>query len=196
MRDDPALWDRLAALFRYPGPDYAGAVRACAAAATAVDPAAAGELTAFLGRVQPLAAEALEERFAAGFDLNPACALEIGWHLYGENYERGAFLVRMRERLAQAGVPESQELPDHLTLLLALLPRLPATESAELARGWLLPALGKIRAGLRGEAALFAPLLDATTRLVERWVEAPTSRPAPPVGEGRKGDGDPGTVRE
>jgi len=35
------------------------------------------------------------------FDINPACALEVGWHLFGEDYMRGQFLVRMREELSK-----------------------------------------------------------------------------------------------
>ena len=39
----------------------------------------------------------LEEVFTQTFDINPLSALEVGWHLFGEEYARGMFLVRMRE---------------------------------------------------------------------------------------------------
>ena len=41
----------------------------------------------------------VEEAFTGTFDVNPACALEVGWHLFGEEYARGMFLVRMREEM-------------------------------------------------------------------------------------------------
>src|SRR6266568_3182701 len=59
---------------------------------------------------------ARQELYVQTFEFNPACTLELGWHLFGENYERGEFLVRMREQLRRHGIAESNELPDHLTL--------------------------------------------------------------------------------
>lgn len=85
-----------------------------------------------------------QELYVQTFEFNPACTLEIGWHLFGENYERGEFLVRMREQLRRYGIPESTELPDHLTYLLVLIDRLDHEGAAELAGQFLLPALTKI----------------------------------------------------
>jgi nitrate reductase assembly molybdenum cofactor insertion protein NarJ len=85
-----------------------------------------------------------QESYVQTFEFNPACTLEIGWHLFGENYERGEFLVRMREQLRRYGIPESTELPDHLTHLLVLIDGLEHGEAAELAGQFLLPALTKI----------------------------------------------------
>lgn len=67
-----------------------------------------------------------EELYTRSFDINPTAALELGWHLYGEQYERGAFLVTMREQLRRHGIPEGGELPDHMTSVLRLLGRLDA----------------------------------------------------------------------
>ena len=88
---------------------------------------------------------AQQELYVQTFEFNPACTLEIGWHLFGENYERGEFLVRMRALLRRYGIVETNELPDHLTHLLALIPRLDRGEAAELAGQHILPALAKIR---------------------------------------------------
>ncbi len=45
----------------------------------------------------------VEEAFTRTFDVNPACALEVGWHLFGEEYTAAMFLVRMREELRKHG---------------------------------------------------------------------------------------------
>ena len=74
-----------------------------------------------------------QELYVQTFEFNPACTLELGWHLFGENYERGEFLVRMRDLLRRHGIAESTELPDHLTHVLALVGRLDHEEAAELA---------------------------------------------------------------
>jgi nitrate reductase assembly molybdenum cofactor insertion protein NarJ len=115
-----------------------------------------------------------QELYVQTFEFNPASTLEIGWHLFGENYERGEFLVRMREQLRRYGIPEGSDLPDHLPQLLYLVARLPHDEAAELVGLHLRPALGKIRAALAGspyegliaeiEAALAADFPDAPNR--------------------------------
>jgi nitrate reductase delta subunit len=90
----------------------------------------------------------MQELYVQTFEFSPACTLEIGWHLFGENYERGEFLVRMREQLRRHGITESSELPDHLTHLLPLIGRMEYGEAAELAGQFVLPALEKIRGSL------------------------------------------------
>jgi nitrate reductase delta subunit len=104
-----------------------------------------------------------QELYVQSFEFNPACTLEIGWHLFGENYERGEFLVRMREQLRRFGIAESTELPDHLTYLLALIPRMDRGEAAELVGQSVLPALGKIREALKENpyAVLIAGITEA-----------------------------------
>jgi nitrate reductase assembly molybdenum cofactor insertion protein NarJ len=119
---------------------------------------------------------AMQELYVQTFEFNPACTLEIGWHLFGENYERGEFLVRMREQLRRYGIPESSELPDHLTHLLVLIGRMEQAEAAELAGQFLLPALAKIREGLKDNSyGLLIAALQA--KLEADYPDAPR-RPA------------------
>lgn len=113
-----------------------------------------------------------QELFVQTFEFNPACTLEIGWHLFGENYERGEFLVRMREQLRRYGIAESTELPDHLTYLLALISRVEASEAAELAGQFLLPALGKIREALKDNPYL-AVIAAVEAKLEADFPDAP-----------------------
>ena len=78
------------------------------------------------------------------FDLNPVCSLELGWHLFGENYDRGLLLVKMRTLLRRYGIAEQGELPDHLAYALRLIARMSDEEGAEFAAAIVLPALGKM----------------------------------------------------
>ena len=89
-----------------------------------------------------------QELYVQTFEFNPACTLEIGWHLFGENYERGEFLVRMREQLRRHRIPESTELPDHLTHLLPLIACMDHDEATQLAGEFILPAIAKIRSAI------------------------------------------------
>jgi nitrate reductase delta subunit len=114
-------FDLLASVVGYPGEQYVTKQVLCLEALAESDPEAAMPLGEFLDKTRGFSLEDLQELYAATFDLDPACSLEVGWHLFGENYERGEFLVKMRGELRRLGVAESTELPDHLTHALAAL---------------------------------------------------------------------------
>jgi len=60
----------------------------------------------------------MEELYTTTFDLNPVATLEVGYHLWGEQYERGRFLSDLRGLQQTLGIDSGTELPDHLTVLL------------------------------------------------------------------------------
>ena len=95
--------------------------------------------------------EEIEEVFTKTFDMNPTCCLEVGWHIYGEDYQRGEFLVNMRQALEEEGIPESIELPDHLSHCLRLLPRLEPEDEQAFSLEYMQPAIAKILEGLESE---------------------------------------------
>lgn len=147
-----------ASLLTYPGPDYHACARACAAAAPSP------EMEDFTRTIEGLPVETLQELYTQTFDWNPDTTLDIGWHLFGENYDRGDFLVKLRGALRTYGLAESHELPDHLSHVLPLLDRLPEDERADFAAKYLLPALEKLRAGLAKTESPFLPLADSLRR--------------------------------
>jgi nitrate reductase delta subunit len=147
-----------ASLLAYPGPDYHAHLRVCAAAAPAP------EVEEFERTIERLPVEALQELYAQTFDWNPDTTLDIGWHLFGENYDRGDFLVKLRVALRTYGLAESHELPDHLSHVLPLLDRMPEDERAEFAAKYVLPALEKLREGLAKGESPFLPLAIAVQR--------------------------------
>lgn len=63
----------------------------------------------------------IEELYTVSFDMNPSTCFEIGWHLYGEAYQRGEFLVKVRVLLRKDNIKESVELPDHISHCLLVL---------------------------------------------------------------------------
>ena len=163
----PELFDLLGELVTYPAEGYPDGVRRCQELAAPEFPEAAAWLGRFVARVAPLTLTELEELFTGTFDLDPACTLDVGWHLFGENYTRGEFLVRMRQELRRHGLAESTELPDHLTHVLELLGRLNTARACDLAAGSVLPALDRMLAGLAGKDNPYADLLGAVRELVQ-----------------------------
>lgn len=180
-----AVLEAVSALLRYPGPDHAARVRSCLQEVPRDLPEARAALEAFHARTHGLSTEALQELYTRTFDLNPACSPELGWHLFGERYERGLFLVKLRQLMRRVELPETTELPDHLAGVLLLLPRLPMDEAADLAAACVLPAVATMRATLvdkggkgeqpEGERAAhpYLALLDVVARLVEARCDLP-----------------------
>jgi nitrate reductase molybdenum cofactor assembly chaperone len=143
---DGAACDALALLLEYPGEGWAARVRAAASRVAEDFPQAHAELEPLvaLATTEPLAAA--EESYVRTFDGNAERALEVGWQVFGEQYARGAFLVRLRERMRALGVEETTELPDHLSQVLRLLPRLPEEEARDLVSAAVAPALARLGA--------------------------------------------------
>jgi nitrate reductase delta subunit len=171
-----AALDALASLLEYPTEGFAE--RAAAARAVVLDfvPRAAATLEPFLRHLEDATHTAHEEGFTRTFDWSPTCCLEVGWHIYGEQYDRGAFMVAMRERLRSLGIEEGTDLPDHLGLCLRYVGRAPAAEGAAFADAALLPALEKMRAGFGGGpapgVAPYAAVLRAVQEAVRDLAEA------------------------
>ena len=144
MQASARTYDLLGVLLSYPGEDYLARAVECRDLLKPTVSGAAERLSNFIGRIGGLATDELQELFTITFDLNPVCTLEVGWHLHGDTYDRGEFLVRMRQMLRRCGVQESRELPDHLAHVLTALPRLDEAERREFIATAVAPAVAKM----------------------------------------------------
>lgn len=161
----------IADVLTYPGESYADFVRACASCASAT---CMEELRAFAETAGQLSTDAAQELFTQTFDLNPLCSLELGWHLFGENYERGLLLVRMRQEMRAYGLPENSELPDHLTHALRVIDRMDHERAADFVAAVVLPALMKMLGAFSGKQNPYEHVLRALAMaLRESFPEIP-----------------------
>jgi len=170
---DREIYDGLGRILSYPGPIFRKNLEICWAHAAVANRAAAAFLWDLLEETRGMSTPDLQELYTRTFDLNPVCALDVGWHLYGEAYERGRFLVRMREMLRQVGIAEGTELPDHLTAVLPALGRLAPEEAGAFAAAYVLPALRRMLEGLAGKDNPYEKALAAARLLLEGRVQAP-----------------------
>ncbi len=155
-------YTRFAQLLAYPSLQYGTMVKELARSSTD------DHLLAFAAATGSLSAEEFEELYTRTFDINPISSLEIGWHLYGETYERGSFLVKMRQLLKRLEIPESTELPDHLSHILLALEKLGTSKEAdELASQFVAPALAKILEGFKDKQSPYEHLLFALKHSIE-----------------------------
>ncbi|HEY6893609.1 MAG TPA: molecular chaperone TorD family protein [Rhodanobacteraceae bacterium] len=108
----------------------------------------------------------VQEQYVDAFDLDPTCSLDVGWHLFGEAPERGRFLAMLRDELARAGVPEGDDLPDHLPTVLRLIGRADADSASELA-AIVAPAVSGVLERLEARGSPFASAIKQVAALLD-----------------------------
>lgn len=159
----------LARLLSYPGEHYMQLVEMLYLIVQAPLPEAAKGISEFGQFVEQCNEFELEETYTRTFDVNPSCALEIGWHLFGEDYMRGQFLVRMREELSKYEIAENGELPDHLIHALPLLAAMPEEEAQPFAHACVFPALHKMREALEKSESPYRHVIRCLVLLLESF---------------------------
>ena len=161
------LPSKFADILEYPDDAW----RTCADQITASLPA--GSLVAehfaeFCDKTQGMSLIELQELYAQSFDLNPNCALEIGYHLFGEDYKRGAFLANLRETQGDLELGQEQQLPDYLPVLLRLLLYLEDDDlRGSLAGHCMVPGIRKIIGAFKQENP-FVDLLKSILAALEK----------------------------
>lgn len=152
----------LADLADYPGPDFAARLAAALPPLAQASPVARGLVEEFGGRAAALEPARLEEIYAATFDLQPDCTLNLGHHLFGEDWKRSSLLIELAPAMRRAGLDPGGELPDHLCWLLRLVAGAPAGDAdlLDLVPCVLVPGVRELHARLPQDH-LYQPLLQA-----------------------------------
>jgi nitrate reductase delta subunit len=139
------LYEKLAELLEYPGDDWGVLVEMCQRQVSAESTDFALDFMAFYQKVGNLSLTELQELYTRTFDLNPVCTLEIGYHVFGENYKRGLLLAHLRETESPWELGQDRQLPDYLPVLLRLIVRLNDRELREsLISELMIPAVNKM----------------------------------------------------
>ena len=113
----------------------------------------------------------LQEEYVATFDFNPAVALYLGHHLFGDNQKKGAYLIRLKQEFGRHGfTPSGNELPDHLPLVLGFLSCLARNAEDGIRRSFIsecvLPGVERLDAAFiaRGDSP-WKPVVEAARLL-------------------------------
>ena len=107
-----------------------------------------------------------EERYTALFDLNPVCTLHVGYQVFGDTYQRGAFIANLAGELRKAGVEKGDDLPDFLPVVLRLLGAIDPTEAEPLLSIVVGPALAKMTQALGGSRSPWSDVIRALPELL------------------------------
>ncbi|MGH9933266.1 MAG: nitrate reductase molybdenum cofactor assembly chaperone [Pyrinomonadaceae bacterium] len=154
-------YEILADLLEYPGSDIKAQIERCAQLASQNNGELLTGITGFREATQTLSLSGLQELYTRTFDLNPVCALEIGYHLFGENYKRGLFLANLRETESPFNIGQEHQLPDYLPVLLRLLTKLDDEElRGSLIGECMIPAIEKMSKALEGGENPYRHLLS------------------------------------
>lgn len=135
-----------AEILDYPTSDLAEKARQCETLVMSLIPEAVPLIRPFRIFAEEIPTGLLEEIYTGLFDLNPVCYPYIGYHLFGDHYQRSALLVALQERYRAQGLPASQvEVADRLSLVLRFIAETEdEDESRELIDEGLLPALERM----------------------------------------------------
>jgi nitrate reductase delta subunit len=160
-------------LLRYPGDGRASDICARIGEIVEAVPALRDDLQPLSDYASKHVEAELEEVFTRTFDSNAERALEVGWHLHGENYARGAFMVRMRGLLRDLQVEETCELPDHLSHILSVLARANPQLAEAIASTVVSPALVKIAAGFSDSGNPYLGVVTSLKKFIDTGIAVP-----------------------
>lgn len=135
----------LAAIFRYPDNGYKEHVVECMSLLNEHNPSAAKEMLRFAEFVKNEPLYKIEEVFNKTFHIQAICYLDLGYVLFGEDYKRGEFLVKMKNEQRLVNNDCGDELSDNLTNVLTLMTLIDDQEFLnEFSVRILIPAIEKM----------------------------------------------------
>lgn len=110
-----------------------------------------------------------QEYYIRTFDVNAVCYLDIGYILFGEDYKRGEFLVKLSNEHKMAGNECGSELADFLPNLLTLLPKAEDKKMVEeLAYCLMIPALKDMLTSFKNESNVYRDALQLVIVVLEK----------------------------
>lgn len=108
-------------LLEYPECVPTSAAGSCAVIVEGLDPGIAADVEVFAAAIEPYDTGSLQELYTQTFDLEATWHPYLGYHLFGETYQRSVFLVELKERYERHEFEVETELPDHLPVVLRFL---------------------------------------------------------------------------
>lgn len=166
MHETTSLYDALALLLLYPDGNFHERIRRCRELAVDGAPVIVARLDEFVGNTAGKTSAELEELYIQTFDFNPLCSLDTGWQLFGEEYRRGLYMVKIREEMRRLEIPETVELPDHLTNVLRILGRMEEEAAADFAMSCVIPAVKKTLGAVKKDN-VYRPVIEGIVEVLE-----------------------------
>jgi len=169
MRAAPSeLFQAASLLLRYPTTRLLAADAEVAEAAQAFPGRSREPLGRFLRHRRETAQLDLEREYVRTFDTRRRCTLNVGYYLYGDTRRRGVALLRLKRMYAAAGlVHDSDELPDHLPLMLEFAAFAPSDYGARVLAEHRI-GIELLRLSLEADGRAHAGVLEAVCAALPR----------------------------
>ncbi len=156
------IYNLFADILDYPNPRLMDSVDQCIPLAASLNRGADELLRKFKAGCERAGGNSLEEIYTGTFDMKAGSSPYVGYHLFGDDWRRSAFLAKLQERFRAGGFSARQELPDHISVMLRFLASQDTTpETAELVDVCVVPALRKMTGSILCTANPYAPALQA-----------------------------------
>ncbi len=173
-----ALYQLFADILTYPKHDIIPLAKQCAENAGQINEEAAFLLKEFSILLDQVPMTRVQEIYTSTFDLQVVCYPYVGYQLFGESYQRGAFMAKLNEYYRLQGFAVENELPDHLAVMLRFLS---GSKDAELndilIQDGLLPSLQKMASSFGDSDNPYKRIIDALFRLLKATRLEPTQAP-------------------
>lgn len=161
-------YSTLASLFSYPDEELTGKVTQAREIILEHYPESLEDIDTFLSFLKATSIEKQSEYYIKTFDVQAVCYLDIGYILFGEDYKRGEFLVRLQNEHKQAKNDCGTELADHLPNVLRLLPKIADPGFAEeLGYCLIIPALKEMLKNFKEEENVYRKNLVILLHIME-----------------------------
>lgn len=130
----------------YPAPGLADKAAECVTLVGTAAPEAVTLLDGFRSFAEQMPLGKLQEVYSGFFDLNPVCHPYVGYQLFGENYKRSSFLLKLKEYYrAEAFEASTNEIADRLSIVLRFVAHSRGGEATgDLVREGLVPAIQRM----------------------------------------------------
>lgn len=168
MNQIAELYDSFAAVFNYPEQNYRDQVKKCGTLVKELYPDNSEAVAQFSDFVSQAKDSELEELYVRTFDVQAICCLEVGYSVFGEDYKRGQFLAHMKPVYREKEVDCGSELPDFLSNILRLIPKLNYGDAAELVKNILLPGLDKMISGFDNKGNVYRYPMEAVRNVLSK----------------------------
>lgn len=158
----------IADLFRYPDANLGSTLEKVSSLLEEKYPEGVKDIVPFLEFLNTYNLQQQQEYYIKTFDVNALCYLDIGYILFGEDYKRGEFLVKLSQEHQKAGNDCGSELADHLPNLLRLFEK---SEDKifveELAYCLMVPALKEMLVSFKNETNVYRNILQLVIIILE-----------------------------
>ncbi len=168
MVQSPEIYDLFATILLYPDDKFDAKLTYCEKILADADPELGKRFTQWSQEFRQLSQQEREEVYSRTFDLSPKCTLELGWHLFGETYDRGTFLVWMRQQIRKYALTETTDLPDHAHHVFSVLGRMEADAADNFSQACVLSAMITIRKGMKTMNTPYEALIE----MICDWLES------------------------